>query len=60
MIKLVAAILLLLSALFAAIAADMLAKREFLDPEGDRADRLLRVLCATCAIAAAFAAGLLL
>lgn len=50
----------LVSLLFAAIAADMLAKREFLDPEGDRIDRLLRVICAVCAIAAAFAAGLLL
>lgn len=52
--------LIALSMLFAAIAADMLAKREFLDPEGDQADRLLRVICALCAIAAAFGAGLLL
>lgn len=48
------------SLLFGAVAADMLAKREFLDPEGDRIDRLLRVICALCAIAAAFASGLLL
>lgn len=48
------------SILFGSIAADMLAKREFLDPEGDQVDRLLRVICAICAIAAAFGAGLLL
>ena len=50
----------LVSLLFAAIAADMLAKREFLDPEGDQVDQTLRVICALCAIAAAFGAGLLL
>lgn len=53
-------ILLLLSLLFGAIAADLLAKREFLDPEGDHIDRLLRIIMALCSIGAAFAAGLLL
>lgn len=53
-------ILLLLSLLFGAIAADQLARRELLDPEGDATDRLLRVIFAVCAIVAAFAAGLVL
>lgn len=57
---LLAFFLLAWSLLFGAGASDLIAKREFLDPEGDQTDRALRIIFATCSIAAAFGAGLLL
>ncbi len=52
--------LIILSLIFGAVASDQLVKPEYLPPEQGWWDRVTRGVMALCAIAAAFAAGLVL
>lgn len=48
------------SLIFGAVATDQFVRAEFMHPKQDRMDQVMRGILGLCALAAAFAAGLVL